>query len=150
MLEQINKLWGLPKGNCPDWSLSEEFVIKGNSLQSKKSSISSRHPLHRKQCQALIGNFWTGNDWLIDWLGFFYHSLFLSLPFLIFFFFFLIRQFRNQRHSWPGLFPQLTQFSHLLSGFRWLCRDKKFCCALLEAHLLLQLWPGVSLVICRS
>lgn len=59
-------------------------------------------------------------------------------------------QLRNQRHSWPGRFPQLTQFSHFFPCFHWSCWDQKFCCSLLKTPLLEQLTLGVSLVICRS
>lgn len=74
-------------------------------------------------------------------MDFFFFSNFLL------FFHFLIKQFRKRGHSWPGLLPQLTQFSLFLLGLSLLPWDRQFCWALLEIPL--QLKPSVSLVICR-
>ena len=94
MLEQINKLWGLPKGNCPDRSLSEEsFSSRGILCHLRNLSAAVDIPYVENTAKHLWK--YLNWKWLTNWLT----GLFLPQPYFFFplsfffpppFFFFLV------------------------------------------------------------
>lgn len=106
MLEQINKLWGLPKGNCPDWSLSEESLSsRGILCHLRNLSPAVDIPYIEDTAKHLWK--YLNWKWLTNWLT----GLFLPQPFFFpsffsfpsfFFFLFLSKSGSLETKDIPG------------------------------------------------